>query len=82
MPFLLIRSLSLCLPDFDGLLGVLDGDVVLAELVDPLEVGEVQLDEFFRLIPGYTKEGLVGKQQLYLRDFLCFLEISQIANNR
>ena len=79
---MLIKSLLVSPPDFDGLLGVLNGDVVLAELVDPLEVGEVQLDEFFRLIPGYTREGLEGKQQLYLKDFLCFLEISQIANNR
>ena len=57
---MLLRLLSLCQPDFDRLLGVLDGDVVLAKLVDPLEVGEVQLDEFFRLIPGYTKEGITG----------------------
>ena len=40
-------------PDPDGLLGVLDVDVVLVELVEACEAGQVQLHKLLRLVPSY-----------------------------
>ena len=48
-----IVQMKLVVPDPDGLLGVLDVDVVLVELVEAREAGQVQLHKLLRLVPSY-----------------------------